>query len=105
MMVVPVPNTSWDSRGKLAALAGVAPPLRQTFASVTNQPLPLAMRHLLGAIAPKARPRPLTGTVEKTGRMRRKARPPSIQAVAILAGIAVLVTVALMRQGSMPWRK
>ena len=84
-----------DSRGRLAALAGVAPPLRQTFAYITRQQLPLAMRDLLRRIDRRA---------GKATTLRRNPEPPrtAVETLVFYASIAAVafIVAAFARQWS-----
>ena len=93
-------NTSLDSRGKLAAIAGVAPPLTRSFAHIAHQPLPPAMRELLRAAPQKALLRAGRATTEMTTRTRENAARGPGQSLAFYvgAGAIVLLAAALVRQ-------
>jgi hypothetical protein len=102
-MGVRVPNTSLNSRGKLAAIAGVAPPLRRSLAHITNQQLPPAMRELLRAIAQTEFPWLPSATMEMTTRSCDAERGSrQVKSLAFFLGIGVVVLVAstLVRQNS-----
>jgi hypothetical protein len=89
---------SLDSFGKLAAMAGVAPPLRQIFAYIPKQQLPPAIRDLLRRLDRRAE------TAMTTPRKNPEPLRAPVPSLAFCVSIATILLIAatLVRRSRRP---